>query len=60
MNEQGEAALEAENQILATPFECMDGIGLQLLCDFEEVVRSREPRVEDLDSRKCVALDTRG
>ena len=59
MDEEAEAALEPEQQVLAATLDREDAIALELLRDLEEVVRPREPRVEDLDARERAALEPR-
>jgi hypothetical protein len=53
MNEEPKAALETQEQVLATALDRDDAIALELLGDLEEVVWPRQPRVEDLDPSEC-------
>ena len=59
VDEQPEAALQPEQQVLPTPLDRDDAVALELLRDLEEVVRAGETRVEDLDARERPPLEPR-
>ena len=57
VHEQPEAALEPQEQVLPAPLDRDDAVALELLGDLEQVVRPREPRVEDLDALERAPLE---
>jgi SAM-dependent methyltransferase len=50
VDEEPEAALETEEQILAATLDGDDGVAFELLRDLEQVGRARQAGVEDLDA----------
>jgi hypothetical protein len=59
MNEERETAVEAQQQILATPLDREDAIPLELLGYLEQVVGPCEARIEDLDPRERPTFESR-
>ena len=59
MNQEREPALEPEEEILPTPLDRVDTVSFQLLHHLEEIVRARQPRVEDLHPRERPPLESR-
>ena len=60
VNQENEAALEPDNQILATPLDGGDPPALEAVDDVLEIHRTREPLVEDLDRSNHPAAQDRG
>jgi len=57
VNQQRTTRFEPDNQVLAATVERADTLPGQLGGDFERVVWTREPRVEDLDAFETAAYE---
>jgi hypothetical protein len=59
VDEETEAALEPEQEVLPATLDGDDAVTLELLGHLEEVVGARQPRIEDLDAGENAALEPR-
>ncbi len=59
VDEEREPALEAHNEVFPPPLDGEHAIALELLGDLEQVERSRESGIEDLDAREGTSRETR-
>lgn len=59
VNQERKPALQPEDEVLAAALDGLDTVAFELLRHLEQVVRSRQSRVEDLDTRERAAFESR-